>query len=251
MKKLISLLLAVSVMLASTSAFAWGLSPENSHRNYGSTSAGNSWETPIFREGPALYWLPGYQPGDTLTFKMSSESGVVAGSTVTFISTKHQASGYDNTTVQFIDQVVAEGTSLTKSYTLRDTVADGIYDIAIKVDGADIAKFYYIVGEPSVDIVYTDEDETVPYKLVGDTAYYFLKASLSGGANFHQVGVEEFGFDFGDGITASITGKAFADLVYEDDTLIYGEDNCFFSVAIDGVDAESVPAVDKLYTEKE
>lgn len=206
MKKLISLLLAVSVMVASTCASAAYLGCNDSQRNIGSwgydfDGDGNN-EAPVgenvansntFRDYFRADQMACYRPGDVLRFTDGDQT-VKAGDVVTFICSKRGATELDNSTVMFIDQKVAEGDSFIYDYKLRTGLAEGGYVINIKIGDADVKSFYFSVGDPKVEMLTVGEGGA-DYLLQDGVAYYFAAATIgSADVRFEQV-AERFGFD--------------------------------------------------------
>lgn len=226
MKKLISLLLAVSVMAASTCASAAYLGASN-QRNPGSYSdVPGGRNSGVMRPADQISAdgkvtgqkkiLAGYRPGDEIEFSRGDYT-VAAGDVITFISSKVNTenvyeSTYTDATVMFIDQVVSDGSNTLGRYKLREDLAEGIYKIDIKIGENDPAPFFYAVGAPKVDVLYTNEEETTQYLYdeVGKRAQYFAVASIgTGDVLFEQVGVARFGFDSGSIEATTFAAEAF------------------------------------------
>jgi hypothetical protein len=110
MKKLISVLLAVSALALSTSAFA---------ASADETFAGK----PVFREGDAIEFV------------------VEDATNLTLISSLVDAEKVDNATIQYVD----ETNNGTISYKVRD-LKEGEYQIVIN-DGKDKATYNYVVAD--------------------------------------------------------------------------------------------------------
>lgn len=286
MKKLIALLLAVSSMAMSTSALAAtydtydfapiGTAVSSEHkgvsRNFttgsSSTAAGQpNWGSPVFRDtSMGLQYLPTYRSGDLLTFAFLCRSNgsvvkVNEGDVITFICSKQNASDYDNYTVQSIDQVTltpSESTSWNYcTFKLRDNLEDGRYKLEVKLGDLDKKTFSFLIGTPSVELLYVNEiaDGATPtkadkYYLKNGDAYCFGKATITGGANFSQTGTE-FGFIFGDqkytkgtirnGNELTADAQAVADASVGNNSEIGGEAQYFFRMVI-----EDVPSIDQL-----
>lgn len=197
MKKLISLLLAVSVMAMSAVASAESLKA-GGQRNPGS-AANNSGNSDFLRDYKNVpYQLAVYRPGDTISFTEEKSEQIANGDVITFISSKVDAVDYTDATVMFIDQVTAESDSPSYSYKIREDLAEGIYKLEIKIGSNDVKTFYYAVGAPKVDVLYTNEAETLQYlhDEVGQRAQYFAVASIgTKDVTYNQIGVARFGFD--------------------------------------------------------
>lgn len=200
MKKLISLLLAVSVMTMSSSAFAAYLSADGQRNPGDNSSAVGGANSNVLRDySHTVKHLAAYRPGDTLTFK-KGDLTVNSGDTVTFVSSKLDATSLSNSTVMFIDQLTVDSSNPSFSYKIREGLADGIYKLDIKIGSQDVDTFYYLVGTPKVEILFTDENEkSQTYTAADGTTYYFASATIgSGDVMYEQVGVDSFGFKFGD-----------------------------------------------------
>ena len=93
MKKLISLLLAVSVMAMSAVASAESLKA-GGQRNPGS-AANNSGNSDFLRDYKNVpYQLAVYRPGDTISFTEETSGQIANGDVITFISSKVDAVDY-------------------------------------------------------------------------------------------------------------------------------------------------------------
>lgn len=229
MKKLISLLLAVSVMAMSSTAFAansyLGAGGQRNPGSYSDVTGGRN--SGVLRPASQISNAQGkvtgqkilavYRPGDEITFSRGDYT-IAAGDVITFISSKVNTdnvneSTYTDATVMFIDQVIADSTSPSYTYKLREDLAEGVYKIDIKIGENAAAPYFYAVGAPKVDVLYVDEDETTQYLYdeVGQRAQYFAVASIGTGyVLFEQAGVARFGFDSG-----SIEATTFAAEVFD------------------------------------
>jgi len=246
MKKLISLLLAVSVMAMSTVAFA-ELNPNRTlvaagQRNPGSWDSTNL-NSNYFRANTNVSQAPLYRPGDSLTFKKGTDVTFAEGDVVTFISSKVDAEDYSDATVMFIDQVEASGPNHEFTYTIREDLAEGVYKLEIKIGDAAKDTFYYVVADPKVEMAYLDEDETVNYVYENGTAQYFAAISYGlAGSHLNQAGVAEFGFSF----DAGEAGTAVATMPIANYDAFIAEqetDNStfLFTVAVKDVDENNIP----------
>lgn len=241
MKKLISILLAVSVMAASTVASATALKA-GGQRNPGSAAndSGNSDFLRDYKNVP--FQLAVYRPGDTLTFSNDTEK-MSKGDVITFISSYVDATDYNSSTVMFIDQVTAESDSPSYSYKIREGLAEGIYKLEIKIGSNDVKTFYYAIGDPKVEMVYVDEDETTQdyYDEKDGKTYYFASATLgSDKVTYNQLGVAEFGFKFDEKNIFTIPAATFDAAVAEQE--LEGTINWFFSIGItDDLDDADIP----------
>lgn len=258
MKKLISLLLAVSVMAMSTVAFAdvQSLQAVNSNRNPGANNlAAGKYNSDYFRilqkNAQSGNWAVSntiaavYRPGDTLTFRLTQADGgtigLSAGETVTFISYKLDED-LTNETVQFVDQVPATGAGFTATYKLREDLEEGFYRLDAKFGDADTLSFYYAIADPKVDLATTDADGEIPAEVRNGKAYYF--AAIHKGTNdamFYSTGVQEVGFSF-NGVEYTMPTTAFdtADLQNEDAGDVYW----FYTIAVDLEGGATAPNVE-------
>lgn len=197
MKKLISLLLAVSVMAASTVAFAADLTAAGDQRNDGYNVMP---QTYVEKE------IPTYRPGDIITFKGSNSVTFTTGDVVTFISSKVDAN-IDDTTVMFIDQVTVTANEVTSGFTykVREGLTQGAYKLDIKNGSDEKATFYYFVAAPEVKIATVDLEGTDNAFTTADgTAFVgVLTMGTDEVASYEQVGLGEFGMDL------SYNGKKF------------------------------------------
>lgn len=258
MKKLISLLLAVSVMAISTCASAAFLNASN-QRNPGTwghideesgdrvLSAGEA-NSNSLRDYNSPVQLAVYRPGDTITFS-KGDLTVAAGDVVTFISSKVDADDLNSATVMFIDQATTTGTSFTYSYKIRENLAKGVYQLDIKVGDQAVDTFYYGVADPKVTIATIDQAGDEQAKVVGDTAYYFAAVSVDGDFKLEQAGVKAFGFDF-NGTVATFDAEVadYAENVSNIDN--EGTANWWFTIGITGVDEANLPvAADAIVNE--
>lgn len=253
MKKLISILLAVSVMAASTMASAASLVAEG-QRNTGSNNKDviGGLNSDYLRDNdkdPDI--LAVYRPGDTLTFKSSDQTKLNTGDVLTFISSSVDATNYTDATVMFIDQVTYDS-SKPLSYKIREGLAEGIYKMDIKIGSADVDTFYYSVGNPKVQVMSLNEDETLKYYYKDGSAQYYAMASIgSGDVKFEQAGVARFGFDF-------TTSEKYEDIPVELTTFtadvfdancsaneIAGAVTFIFTIQLDDVEADSIPGVNE------
>jgi len=245
MKKLISLLLAVSVMAASTVASAAALKA-GGQRNPGAANVegvatGNSDYLRDYSNVP--FQLAVYRPGDTLTFSNDSTK-MYEGDVITFISSKLSETDLNSATVMFIDQVTADSDSPSYSYKIREGLAEGIYKMDIKIGDQEVDTFYYSVADPKVEIVYTDEAETTQtyYSAWNDTTYYFASATIgTDDVTYNQAGVAEYGFDFGNGNVFTFDAATFD--AAQDTQEVEGTVNWFFSIGITGIGAEGTAPV--------
>ncbi len=211
MKKLIALLLAVSALAMSTSAFAYdsfdlnpiGSAVSSEHagvsRNYttssssgnvtadGVTTSGLNYGSPVFRATSfGTDYLPTYRSGDEITFALLAKTSGTAtkvndGDVLTFICSKQDDTDYTNYNVQMIDQLTLSPSSSTSyiycTYKLRDNLEDGRYKLEMRlqdtVSGNVISNTYaFLIGTPSVELLYVN-DVTGKTPTVADK--YFLK----------------------------------------------------------------------------
>lgn len=186
MKKFISVLAAVCMLVATTSAFAQPtvgkLQADNGvqgvRNNVDALSAQQNGDLPCFR------------PGDVLNFEIS---GLTSGRILTLISYK-SGTGIElgNDTIQYIDQQVVEGSSSTSEaadakytvkYKIRD-IDEGIYKIAMNAnDSTGVLSFYYKVGDPKIGLV----------KGTDDTPYYTMKQNSDGSYSIAFIGKVSLG----------------------------------------------------------
>ncbi len=243
MKKLISILLAVSALAMSTYASAASLVAVG-QRNPGSWDETNL-NSNYLRDYPGVSQAALYRPGDTLTFKKSDNTKFNVGDVVTFISSKADAEDYTDATVMFIDQitVTADEAENGFNYKVREDLAEGSYKLEIKNGSADKATFYYTVADPKVEMAYLDEDETVNYVYENGTAQYFAAISYGlAGSSLNQAGVAEFGFSFDAGeagkATASMPISYYDAFIAEQET---DNSTFLFTVAVTDVEEDNIP----------
>lgn len=242
MKKLISLLLAVSVMAMSSTTFAAYLGAQG-QRNPGSwadtTGGRNSNSLRDYNNNKSQ--LATYRPGDTITFTKGDQV-FAAGDVVTFISSKVDATDLNSATVMFIDQITVDSDNPTFSYKIRSGLADGVYKMDIKIGSAAVDSFYYMVGDPKVEILFTDAEETTQGYYDGHgVTYYFATATMgSGDVMYEQAGVKEFGFDFGNDNVFTFDAATFD--AASDAQEIDGTVNWIFAIGITDIDGNAPTA---------
>ena len=234
MKKLISILLAVSVLAASTCASAVSLKA-GGQRNPGTggTADNNSNFLRDYSDAPGQ--LAVYRPGDTLTFSEESSAQISKGDVITFISSKLEATDAElnSATVMFIDQIVADSDNPLCSYKIRDGLAEGIYKIDIKIGATEVDTFYYSIADPKIEIAYVDEEETIQayYDEKDGKTYYFAAATLgTDKVTYNQIGVDSFGFQFDEKNTFTVSAATFDAAIAEQE--LEGTINWFFSIGI-------------------
>ena len=250
MKKLISLLLAVSVMAMSSTTFAAYLGAEG-QRNPGSwaDTQGNRNSNALRDYSNEPKQLAVYRPGDTITFTKGDQV-FAEGDVVTMISSKLDATDLTSATVMFIDQITVDSASPSFEYKIREGLTEGIYKIDIKIGSAEVDSFYYSVADPKVQILYTDEEETeqTTYVEWNDTTYYFAAATIgTDKVMYEQAGVAGFGFVFddyvdenGDPIPLTFDAAVFDEA--QDTQEIGGTVNWIFSIGIEGIGVAGVDA---------
>ena len=246
MKKLISLLLAVSVMAASTVASAAYLGAQT-QRNPGSweDTTGNR-NSNSLRDyiNPAQFAV--YRPGDTITFTKGDQK-FAAGDVVTMISSKLGETDLNSSTVMFIDQVTVDSANPTFEYKIRD-IDEGIYKIDIKIGSAEVDSFYYSIADPKVEILYTDEAETTQTLVYNGLTYYFASATIgTGDVMYEQAGVAEFGFDFGNDNVFTFTADVFDNA--SDAQEIGGTVNWLFTRPVEGIEGDAPVATGVIINE--
>jgi hypothetical protein len=248
MKKLISILLAVSLMAMSTMASAASTALKAGGQRNSGSAANNSGNSDYLRDYKNIpFQLALYRPGDTLTFSNDTEK-MSKGDVITFISSKVDATDYTDATVMFIDQVTAESDSPSYSYKIREDLAEGIYKLEIKIGSADVKTFYYSVADPKVEILSLDAagNKKHLYSAETKTAQYFAAITYGlAGSNLDQAGVAEFGFKF----KAGEKGTATATMP------ISAYDGCYatnetdaatfvFTVAVTDVEENNIPVAE-------
>lgn len=245
MKKLISILLAVSLMAMSTMASAASTALRaGGQRNPGTggTADNNSNYLRDYSNMPGH--LAVYRPGDTLTFSNDTEK-MKKGDVITFISSYVDANDYTSSTVMFIDQVTAESDSPSYSYKIREGLEAGIYKLEIKIGSNDVKTFYYGVSDVDAEIAFVDEAETIQYyydEKDGLTYYFALASKDAGEFTFNQLGVAEFGFDFGNNNVFKADATVFDAAMAEQE--IEGAVNWFYSIGVKDVAEGSAPSAD-------
>lgn len=143
MKKAISIMLAVATLAFATSALADTTSTGNvENKTANKTFAASPEDTDS---------MPCFEQGDTVEFTIS---GAKEGDDITLLSFKN-GEEVEDTTVQYIDQYVATGSTQDVIYTIRD-LADGVYNLKIKVEDNELYTVYYMVGDVSSDVTYGD-----------------------------------------------------------------------------------------------
>ncbi len=211
MKKLMALLLAVSTMAMSTSAFAaFTVHPvgegTGASRNYIANNEHRDGSSSFVKEEANIGTanLPTYRNGDVITFEVKGPE-VVSDATLTFICSKIDKNGsdYTNANVQMIDQVqlVASNNTASCTYKLRKNLVDGLYKLEMRIGDSDTAIFSFLIGTPSVELLYVKpESERTKtnadvYHFENGNAYCFGRATITGGASFSQTDTD-FGFVF-------------------------------------------------------
>lgn len=172
MKKLISVLLAVSALALSTSAFA---APSLSDaRN----------DVTVLGEASDALALPILRNEDTVTFSLTG----LTGDQLTLISSKVGATA-DNTTIQYINQYTPSGDSQAVSYKLRG-LAGGVYNIRIKDGEDDVVNYFYKVATPSVVVAVNSAGGELIVDDGKGTQGFAVYAKVDGGATFTETGAE-------------------------------------------------------------
>lgn len=218
MKKLISVLLAVSALALSTSAFA--AAPAVSDRNPNATT--------LAEESTGT--LPCFRNGDTVTFQLTG----LTGQQLTLISSKVGAAA-SNETIQYINQYpVVEGAT-TVTYKIR-ALTNGTYNILIKDGDADVVDYFYTVANPSVAIL-TASANTEDYVVAknGNDQSYAAIASVEG-ANFTASGVASVGFTFTDGKKNATSTTLSAETLDSIASEVSGKINVIYGITVKGVD---------------
>ena len=200
MKKLISLLLAVSVVVASTVASAADLTADGNQRNNGYD---------VMPDSYVAGQIATYRPGDVITFKGSESVNFETGDVVTFISSRVDA-GIDDTTVMFIDQVTVTANEQDKGFTykIREGLTQGAYKLDIKNGSAEKATYYYFVAAPEVKIATVDGGTDKSFDTTRGTAFIGVLTMGTSGATYKQVGLGDFGMDLSyDTAEGTMTGR--------------------------------------------
>lgn len=181
MKKLISVLLAVSALALSTSAFAASvdnvLDRTKGAKSFSTTEAGS---------------MPCFRNGDTVSFNLTG----VTGSTVTLLSSKVNASSVDNSSIQYINQYEkGSGDTVLVTYKVRE-LTNGTYKLLIKDGDADVATYYYKVANPVANMAKLTESAAVDYVAKNEDDYTYMAVASVEGATFTESGVSNVGFKF-------------------------------------------------------
>lgn len=142
MKKVISLLLAIATLSFATSAMA-AVSvsePGGDVRNSGTVFAGTS----------STATMPGFRPGDTVTFTIT---GANVGDDITLV-TYVLNNELTDSTVQYINQYTADSVgAATVTYKVRTGLPSGIYQIDIKVANQSVKTVYYKIGDVTAKMI--------------------------------------------------------------------------------------------------
>lgn len=217
MKKLISVLLAVSTLALSTSAFA---APAVSDRNPAATTlADNSTDT-----------LPCFRNGDTVTFNLTG----LTGPQLTLISSKVGATA-GNDTIQYINQYTVSGGAQSVTYKVRE-LTDGTYNILIKDGDAAVVDYFYTVANPSVALLKASADATdyVVAKNANNDQAFAAVASVEG-ANFTASGVTSVGFTLTDGTKNATSATLSAATLDSIASEVNGKLNVVYGITVKGV----------------
>ncbi len=222
MKKLISVLLAVSTLALSTSVFA---APAVTDRNPAAeTLAEASTDT-----------LPCFRNGDTVTFDLAG----LTGAQLTLISSKVGQTA-DNSTIQYINQyTVAEGAA-TVTYKIR-ALTDGLYNILIKDGDAAVVDYFYTVANPTVAPAKATADGVdylVAWNEATQIAGFAAFASVEG-ANFTESGVKSVGFTFNEKAVAETLSAEELDAMIGE---VSGKVNVVYGIQM--TDVEDVNAIE-------
>lgn len=219
MKKLISVLLAVSALALSTSAFA---APAVSDRNPAATTLADA----------ATDTLPCFRNGDTVTFQLTD----LTGAQLTLISSKVGATA-DNSTIQYINQYTVSEGAATVTYKIR-ALTDGTYNILIKDGDAAVVDYFYTVANPAVAPAKISADGA-DYIIMqnGQTVFYAAFASVEG-ANFTESGVTSVGFTFNEKAAPDTLSAAELDAMIGE---VSGKVNVVYGIQMNGV--EDVDAI--------
>lgn len=218
MKKLISVLLAVSALALSTSAFA---APAVSNRNPAATTLADE----------STGTLPCFRNGDAVTFNLTG----LTGSQLTLISSKVGATA-GNDTIQYINQYPVSGGAQSVTYKVRE-LTNGTYNILIKDGNAPVVDYFYTVANPSVTLLKASADATdyVVAKNANNDQAFAAVASVEG-ANFTESGVASVGFTFnasnGKTATSSTLTAAKLDSIA---TEVGGKLNVVYGITVKGV----------------
>lgn len=220
MKKLISVLLAVSALALSTSAFAAPDVSDVSNKNPNATT--------LAEERTGI--LPCFRNGDAVTFDLTG----LTGSQLTLISSKVGATA-GNDTIQYINQYTVSGGAQSVTYRVRE-LTDGTYNILIKDGDAAVVDYFYTVANPSVAILTASADPTdyVVAKNAKNDQAFAAVASVDG-ANFTESGVKSVGFTFTDGTkkatSSTLTAAELDNIAGE----VKGKINVVYGITVTGV----------------
>lgn len=214
MKKLISVLLAVSTLVLSTSALA---APAVTDRNPAATTLADE----------ATGTLPCFRNGDAVTFDLSG----LEGAQLTLISSKVGATA-DNSTIQYINQYTVNEGAVAVSYKIR-ALTNGTYNILIKDGDKAVVDYFYNVANPAVapaKVTADGADYVVAQN--GDSVAFAAFASVEG-ASFTEAGVTGVTFTFNDkGVGDAITAAELDTLAGE----LTGAKNIVYGIVMNGVE---------------
>ena len=227
MKKLAVMLLTVSSLLLSASAFA-----ATSDGRLGEGSTSRNEKTALVsadsNNNISKADMPCFRAGDTLKFNVS---GLTLDNQLTLISYKlGSEAALGNEVIQYINQYTLDAASRDISYQIRNTT-DGIYKVVINGnDGTDNLVFYYKVGNPKYSIIKSESTDmkgngyTIQDNNDGTYSIAFLASITMGSENvsFADAGVDKVCFSFDDGTdtfsaTQDLTGL---DSAFNRDTII-------------------------------
>lgn len=207
MKKLAVILLTVSSLLLSASAFAAtsdgkleGSAPRNDKENLVSAESSKA-DMPCFRAG------------DTLKFKVSN---LTSGNQLTLISYKlGSETDLSNEVIQYINQYTLDANTRDISYQIRNTT-DGIYKIVINDNDDDDTNnlvLYYKVGNPNIEIksngILGNGYVSKEYNVDDSTTYsigFLASVTMDGtDVSYADVGLKKVGFNFTDSKNKTFT----------------------------------------------
>lgn len=217
MKKLISVLLAVSALALSTSAFAADAVSTVSNRN------SNAFQT------DAIGSLPCFRNGDSVTFELSNVSG-----TVTLLSSKVGASAVDNTSIQYINQYTKDSDNkVSVTYKIRALETNGTYQLLIKDGDNTVVTYYYNVANPTAAVV-TDKDGNTTLANDGNGKVGFGGVATKNGASFTESGAK-VSFKLSDGTKSSTKEYDGATLDEYLGQEVNGNASVFYGIEVSGV----------------
>ncbi len=194
MKKLAAVLLMISSLVMSASAFAAtseGVLIGDSKN--GKSQLQKGWDSVELKAN-----MPCFGLNDVLQFNIQ---GLTTEKQLTLISYRVNEQTLSDANIQYVNQYTLGAEDFTVKYTIRDT-EDGIYRIVVNCGDGSIVDFYYKVGIPTYNVVNRNTGAGTNYYLInnnpdGSYSVGFLgKITMdSTDVSFDDAGIVDVGFE--------------------------------------------------------